>query len=68
MANVIVLMKIIKHLLKGLLIFLLLLAASCSQHKVVRFGICADVHKDVMHDEDGRNKTVPRITSRELEF
>ena len=33
---------------------LLLLAVSCTQHRVVRFGICADVHKDVMHDADRR--------------
>ena len=54
MANLTVFMKTIKHLHKGWFIFLLLFTASCSQHKVVRFGICADVHKDVMHDADQR--------------
>ena len=43
-----------KFLQTGLLFLLLLLGASCSQHKVVRFGICTDIHKDMMHDADQR--------------
>lgn len=47
-------MKTAQYLQKAMLAFLLLIAASCSQQKTVRFGICADVHKDVMHDADQR--------------
>jgi predicted phosphodiesterase len=39
---------------KALLVFLVLFVASFSRHNTVRFGICANVHKDVMHDEDQR--------------
>jgi hypothetical protein len=31
---------------------LVLLAASCTQHRVVPFGICSDVHKDFMQPQD----------------
>ena len=31
-----------------------LLAVSCTRQSVVRFGVCADVHKDIMHDADHR--------------
>jgi predicted phosphodiesterase len=47
-------MKTFKCLQRAILALLVLLAASCTQHKTVRFGICADVHKDVMHDADQR--------------
>ena len=33
---------------------LFLLAVSCTQQRVVRFGVCTDVHKDIMHDADRR--------------
>ncbi len=54
MANLIVVMRTIRLFQKGMLIFLFIFAVSCSQHKVVRFGICADIHKDIMHDADQR--------------
>jgi predicted phosphodiesterase len=38
----------------AILTTLVLTVVSCSQHNVVRFGICADVHKDIMHDADQR--------------
>ena len=69
MANLILQMKILKHLQKGGLIFLLVLAASCSRHKVVRFGICADVHKDIMHDADQRLKAfVSDMKENDVDF
>jgi predicted phosphodiesterase len=69
MANLIIQMKILKHLQKGGLIFLFILAASCSQHNVVRFGICADVHKDVMHDADQRLQAfVGEMNENDIDF
>jgi 3',5'-cyclic AMP phosphodiesterase CpdA len=48
---------------------LLLLAVSCTQHRVVRFGICADVHKDVMHDADRRLQLfIDKMTQGEVDF
>lgn len=35
----------------------------------VRFGICADVHKDIMHDADARlTKFIQEASKRELDF
>ena len=37
--------------------------------KKVRFGLCADVHKDVMHDADQRMKTfVRRMDESQADF
>lgn len=33
---------------------LLLVGVSCVKNSVVRFGVCADVHKDIRHDADQR--------------
>ena len=39
------------------------------QRKPVRFGICADVHKDVMHDADERLKVfVDRMNQEKVDF
>jgi predicted phosphodiesterase len=54
---------------KAILFLLVLLAASCSQHKIVRFGICADVHKDVMHDADQRLQVfVNEMNEKDVDF
>lgn len=52
------------------LVFLLLvLGASCSQQKVVRFGICTDIHKDIMHDSDQRLQTfVNKMNEKDVDF
>jgi predicted phosphodiesterase len=35
----------------------------------IRFGVCADVHKDIMHDADGRLQTfVTDMSARDLDF
>ena len=58
-----------KFLQTGLLFLLLLLGASCSRHKVVRFGICADIHKDIMHDADQRLQVfVSEMNEKDVDF
>ncbi len=58
-----------KFLQTGLLFLLLLLAASCSRHKVIRFGICADVHKDIMHDADQRLQVfINEMNQKDVDF
>jgi len=58
-----------KFLQTGLLILLLLLGASCSRHKAVRFGICTDVHKDIMHDADQRLQAfVSQMNEKDVDF
>lgn len=53
----------------GLLIFLLVLGASCSRHTIVRFGVCTDVHKDVMHDADQRLQAfVNEMNEKDVDF
>ena len=62
-------MKTLKYLQKAFLVLLLLLAVSCSQHKNVRFGICADVHKDVMHDADQRLQAfISEMNEKDVDF
>ncbi len=58
-------MKRIKWILTGWIVLLLLLSSSCTQEKVVRFGVCADVHKDIMHDADQRLEAFVTEMSRE---
>ena len=56
-------------LFSGLLIFLLLLGGSCSQPEAVRFGICTDVHNDVMHDAEERLRLfVDDMNDRGVDF
>jgi len=44
-------------------------ARGTSERKPVRFGICADVHKDVMHDADERLKVfVDRMNQEKVDF
>ncbi|MEN8226713.1 MAG: metallophosphoesterase [Bacteroidota bacterium] len=58
-----------KDLQTALLILLLLLGASCSRHQVVQFGICADVHKDIMHDADQRLQAfVSEMNEKDVDF
>ncbi len=60
---------IMKFLQTGLLSLLLLLGASCSRHKVVRFGICTDVHKDIMHDSDQRLQVfISEMNEKDVDF
>ncbi len=62
-------MAIFKSIQKGFLILLLMLAASCSQEKIVRFGVCADIHKDVMHDADQRQQVfVDEMKNADVDF
>ncbi len=64
----------IRTKLSKYLLFVLLLAAiySCrnpSTVKKVRFGICTDVHKDIMHDADSRLLTfVNEMNSKQVDF
>jgi predicted phosphodiesterase len=54
---------------KGLIILLLFLAASCSQNKIVRFGVCTDVHKDIMHDADRRLQVfISEMNEKDVDF
>ncbi len=58
-----------KFLQKLLFILLIVLGTSCSQNKVVRFGICADVHKDIMHDSDQRLQVfVNEMNKKKVDF
>ena len=58
-----------KAIRSGLVILLLFLAASCSQNKIVRFGVCTDVHKDVMHDADQRLQVfVSEMKEKDVDF
>jgi len=51
------------------MILLILLVASCSQNSSVRFGICADVHKDIMHDADQRLQAfVDEMSAKDVDF
>lgn len=62
-------MRALKYLHKAVLIGLVLFTASCSQHETVRFGICADVHKDVMHDADQRLQAfVTEMNEKDVDF
>ena len=62
-------MKKMKCLQQGLIILLLFLAASCSQDQIIRFGVCADVHKDVMHDADKRLQAfVSEMNEKDVDF
>lgn len=69
MAYLIVYMKTAKFLHRAFLAFLILLSVSCSQHTVMRFGICADVHKDIMHDADQRLQAfVIEMNEKDVDF
>lgn len=69
MANLILGMRALKYLHKAVLIGLVLFTASCSQHETVRFGICADIHKDVMHDADQRLLAfVTEMNEKDVDF
>jgi len=58
-----------KFLQTWLVILLLIIGASCSQHKVVRFGICTDIHKDIMHDSDQRLQAfVTEMNEEDVDF
>ncbi len=51
------------------MILLLFLAASCSQNTIVRFGVCADIHKDIMHDADQRlHAFVSEMKEKDVDF
>ncbi len=59
-------MKFIKT---WLIIFLVVFGASCSQNKVVRFGICTDIHKDIMHDSDQRLQAfISEMNNKDVDF
>ena len=48
---------------------LFLLAVSCTQQRVVRFGVCTDVHKDIMHDADRRLQVfVDEMKNEDVDF
>jgi len=64
-----------RAVLEGLLALLVAMSASCgeaggqSHQKPVRFGICADVHKDIMHDADQRLRGfVDRMSREKVDF
>ena len=39
------------------------------EKKLLRFGICADIHKDIMHDGDERLKTfIDEVKKKDLDF
>jgi len=51
------------------MILLLFLAVSCSQKRIVRFGVCADVHKDIMHDANQRLQVfVNEMNEKDVDF
>lgn len=44
-------------------------AGDTSRQRVVRFGVCADVHKDVMHDADERLRVfIDRMNRQDVDF
>jgi hypothetical protein len=44
-------------------------ATAKKQHRTLRFGVCADVHKDIMHDADSRLKTfIDAASAKKLDF
>jgi predicted phosphodiesterase len=62
-----------RAVLKALPVFVMAgprpLAWAGSEPKAVRFGVCADVHKDVMHDADERLKVfVDRMNQEKVDF
>ena len=53
----------------GLLLMAPVGAEEGAERTPVRFGICADVHKDVMHDADARLKTfINRMNKENVDF
>lgn len=55
----------------GMIVLLLYLVVSCSaqENKIVRFGVCTDVHKDVMHDADQRLQVfVSEMNEKDVDF
>ena len=62
----------VKTILGGSSVLLLplnLQAASSKGRSVLKFGVCADVHKDVMHDADFRLQTfMEKASEKELDF
>jgi len=43
------------QIFKAILIVIIVIVSSCNKKpEIVRFGVCADIHKDVMHDADQR--------------
>lgn len=39
------------------------------EKKLLRFGICADIHKDIMHDGDERLKAfIDEVKEKDLDF
>jgi len=64
-----IIMKTQKCFQKVILVLLVIIAASCSQPRTVRFGICADVHKDVMHDADQRLQVfISEMNEEDVDF
>lgn len=67
-------MKTLNNLIKYLLLpFFILLFISCQSSQtnsnIVRFGICSDVHKDIMHDADERLASfITEASERDLDF
>ncbi|MCK4346474.1 MAG: metallophosphoesterase [Bacteroidales bacterium] len=53
-----------------ILIVIIVVVVSCNKKpEIVRFGVCADVHKDVMHDSDFRLKTfIDRMNAEKVDF
>ncbi len=44
-------------------------ALSHSQKENLKFGVCADIHKDIMHDSDARLQTfISKASERDLDF
>ncbi len=64
--------QFVKELAKGcgLLILPISLEANAKSHKqALRFGVCADVHKDIMYDADSRiNVFITEASKRKLDF
>ncbi len=62
----------VKTILAGSSVLLLpvsLKATAPGGRQRLKFGVCADVHKDVMHDADSRLQTfIDKATDRELDF
>ena len=55
----------------GMIVLLLYLVVSCyhQENRIVRFGVCADVHKDVMHDADQRLQVfVSEMNEKDVDF
>jgi 3',5'-cyclic AMP phosphodiesterase CpdA len=61
----------LKHVTFLLLLFIPLILSGADKNKgnTVRFGICTDVHKDIMHDADERLATfIEDASDRDLDF